>query len=59
MKPFILDLDIDFRVDKNATENDFKIIRKLMKQAQIVTIATSPYFMDQAEAINLIQQLIK
>ncbi len=56
---FILDVDIDFRADKEATEADLEIVRKLMKQAQLVTIATSPYFMNQEKAIKLIQQLVK
>jgi len=55
---FILDLDIDFRQDKEATEADVKIIRKLMKQAELVTIATSPYFIDQARAITIIQKFL-
>ena len=59
MQRFILDVDIDFRADKEATEADLEIVRKLMKQAQLVTIATSPYFMNQEKAIKLIQQLVK
>jgi len=56
---FILDIDMDFRVGKNDVEKDFEIVRKLIKKAKIITIATSPYFMDQNLAINLIKKLFR
>lgn len=55
---YILDIDIDFRVGKEITKADIEIIRNVMKQAELVTIATSPYFMDQKKAILLIKQLL-
>jgi len=58
IEPFILDIDIDFRAEKEASEADFEIIRKLMKQAELITIATSPYFIDQARAIEIIKKLL-
>jgi hypothetical protein len=56
---YILDIDIDFWEKKTEQEQDadFTIIRKLMKEACLVTIATSPYFIDQNQAIALIKQL--
>lgn len=54
---FILDIDIDFRQDKEMTVSDIAIIQELMKKAELVTIATSPYFMDQEKAIILVQKL--
>lgn len=55
---FILDVDIDFRVDKELTENDKEIIQELMKKAELVTIATSPYFIDQKRAISIITTIL-
>lgn len=56
-QPFILDIDMDFRQEKDNYTKDFEIIRTLMKKARMVTIATSPYFLDQNNAIDLIQKL--
>lgn len=51
----ILNLDLDFF----APEMDFieewkklQCIRNLLPQVQLITIATSPYFIDQARAIE-------
>jgi len=57
---YILDIDVDFRewkTDKEM-ESDFEIIRKLVDNACLITIATSPYFMDQKKAIQLIKELL-
>jgi hypothetical protein len=56
---YILDIDIDFRVDKEITPEEIHIIRKLMTQVKLVTIATSPYFIDQNKAIEIIKKLLK
>lgn len=53
---YILDIDIDFREDKNI-ENDIQIIKNLIKNSAIVTIATSPYFLDQNLAIENTKKL--
>lgn len=58
-QPFILDIDMDFREGKKDNEKDFEIIRKLIAKAELVTIATSPYFMDQDTAITLIKELLQ
>lgn len=55
----ILDIDIDFRVDKEPTESDFEIIRNLITKAELVTIATSPYFMEQVRAIEIIKKILQ
>jgi hypothetical protein len=55
---YILDIDIDFRQDKEITANDIAIIQELMKKAELVTIATSPYFIDQARAIEIIKKIL-
>jgi hypothetical protein len=53
-----LDLDIDFREGKEITQDDIKIIQQLISHAEIITIATSPYFIDQKQAIDIINKLL-
>lgn len=55
---YILDIDMDFRVWKNEIENDIKIIKNLVKNVALVTIATSPYFIDQNRAIEIIKKIL-
>ena len=55
---YILDIDIDFREGKEITQEEIGIIRTLMLRAKLVTIATSPYFIDQKRAITLIQKIL-
>lgn len=55
---YIIDIDIDFRVDKEITEEEIGIIRELIQKAQLVTIATSPYFIDQNKAIIIIKKIL-
>ena len=58
---YILDIDVDFwegKTDKEM-ESDFEIIRKLTDNVCLITIATSPYFMNQKKAIEIIKDLIK
>ncbi len=57
---FVLDIDMYiFSSDMNYIDNDYKVqrIRRLIEKASIVTIATSPYFIDQDEAVSFIKQL--
>lgn len=65
---YILDIDVDFwacpsdrREEKSEQEieSDFDIIRNLVDNICLITIATSPYFFEQKKAIKLIQQLLK
>ena len=56
---YILDIDIDFRVEKAVTSQDIEIIQKLIKNACLITIATSPYFIDQKEAIEIIKKILQ
>ncbi len=52
-KPYLLDIDLDFfapefdYIDRNKK---ISIIQKLLPLAELVTIATSPYFIDQSAA---------
>jgi len=57
----IVDIDVDFWEWKSdqEIESDFEIIRKLVDNACLITIATSPYFMDQKKAIEIIKQLLQ
>lgn len=58
-KNVILNLDLDFFVPE--MEIDFekarKFIQKQAKEADFITVATSPFFMDQKEAITMLKRL--
>lgn len=58
---YILDIDVDFWVDKSEQEiqSDFKIIKKLTDNVCLITIATSPYFINQKKAIEIIKKLLE
>lgn len=63
---FILDIDLDFCLDwigRNMLNEDaVKILKekfdKIWKSALCITIATSPYFLDQEVAIKIVRELI-
>lgn len=58
---YILDIDLDFWVPEmgivqfNAT---IEKIKNLIVSARVVTIATSPYFMDQSRALEVLRMII-
>ena len=58
---YILDIDIDFWEDKSATEraSDIIIIHELIKNVCLITIATSPFFIDQSQAIRIAKQILQ
>lgn len=58
---YILDIDVDFWEWKTEQEMeaDFEIIRKLVDNVCLITIATSPYFMDQKQAIEIIKAILQ
>ena len=59
--PHILDIDLDFRAPAMSLDkNDLTIIhtKQLMEAADIITIATSPYYLDQQLALDLLKQLL-
>lgn len=59
--PYILDIDIDFWHPKMGIDK-WKInkkVRELIGKASLVTIATSPYFMDQEKAIQIVKKLFQ
>jgi len=58
---FILDIDIDFRhPDMNIEKYQETIdkTRELISKAKLVTIATSPFFIDQNLAIQITKELL-
>ncbi len=57
---YILDIDLDFWHPDMSIENFYKTIeitQELIKKARFITIATSPYFMDQNLALSILKQL--
>lgn len=58
--PIVFDLDMDvFAPIMDYIGNPYKIdsIRQWMKQAKVITIATSPYFMNQPLAFKFLQKI--
>ena len=63
---FILDIDLDFcldwinenKINKNAVSSLKNKLNELWKSALWITIATSPYFLNQELAINIIEELL-
>ena len=64
---FILDIDLDFclnwidrkQIDKESVKLLKEKFDEIWKFALCITIATSPYFLDQKEAINLVNTLLQ
>lgn len=59
--PYILDIDIDFRAPEMGIKKTTATINKtknLLLGASLVTIATSPYFIDQQKAIDIVRQIL-
>lgn len=60
-RPYILDIDIDFRAPEMSLRDIQATLEKtknLLRGASLVTIATSPYFMDQSSAIEFVKTLL-
>ena len=58
--PYILDVDIDFFVpelDFILYDDKKQLIQTLARSARLITIATSPYFIDQNRAIEVIRDI--
>ena len=51
--PYILDIDIDFRVDHLPTKEEIAAVHKLLQWALVCTIALSPYFMPIEKSIEV------
>lgn len=57
---YVLDIDLDiFSKDMDYIPYNFKLekIKKLIKGAKVITIATSPYFIEQHYAIKVLKEL--
>ncbi|MGL6106353.1 UPF0489 family protein [Romboutsia sp.] len=57
---FVLDIDLDiFSKDMDYIPYDLKIykIKELIKRAKVITIASSPFFIDQEYAIKVLKEL--
>ncbi len=60
--PVVLDLDLDFFApEMDYIDRDLKIsqIKRWLPRARCVTVATSPFFMDQEKAIALIREIFR
>lgn len=58
----IVDVDIDFRAPEMSITNHKKtqtIVKTLLSQADLITIATSPLFIDQQAAIDTLHTLLE
>lgn len=59
---FVLDLDIDIfspEMDYIDTDYKFRRIRSYMNKAALITIATSPFFIDQVYALEVARRLFQ
>lgn len=59
--PYILDIDLDyFAPEMNFLDREVRMdfVRACLPHASVITIATSPYFIDQTEAIRLLREMI-
>lgn len=59
--PFAFDLDLDIFSEDMAyisQENKYAYIRHCLKHATVITIATSPYFIDQEAALRHLREIL-
>jgi hypothetical protein len=57
----ILNIDLDFRVpelDHISSNLKFDYLKKIIPMSKIITIATSPFFIDQDLAIKTLKKII-
>lgn len=60
-RDYIFDIDLDFWADEmgiEAFESTLEKTKNLIYSSKVVTIATSPYFLDQSKALELIHLLL-
>lgn len=58
----VLDVDLDFfSTDMDYIDYDFKVqrIRKMIKRASVITFATSPFFIDQQTALDVLRDILE
>lgn len=59
---YILDLDLDFfSRDMDYIDLDFRIdrVKEYIQETDLITVATSPYFIEQERAIDMFERLLK
>ncbi len=55
----ILNIDLDFWAkEMGTTKESLKKIKNLLKYSKMVLIATSPFFINQKEALNLLEKML-
>jgi hypothetical protein len=56
---FILDIDLDFWAPGMGTDlaKSIPLVQSLMREASLITIASSPYFLEQSYALELLKKL--
>ena len=57
---YVLDIDLDiFSKDMEYIPYDFRLnkIKDLIRGAKVITIASSPYFIEQDKAIKVLKEL--
>ena len=62
LENYILDIDLDFWAPEMYIVDEklkFEITRKLIKKAKLITIATSPFFIKQKIAIEILFKILK
>ncbi len=60
--PFILNIDLDFwapEMDYIPRQKSLSLVKKWMEQADLVTFATSPFFIEQTRAIEVLHALFE
>lgn len=55
---YIVDIDLDFFAHETDVHSKIVLLQKLITSASVVTIATSPFFLDQKYALELIHMLL-
>jgi len=58
----VLDIDLDFRAPEMSIEkypDSIAKVKNLISKSRVVTIATSPYFLDQNLSIRICNELLK
>jgi hypothetical protein len=58
--PYIVDIDLDFFAPEMGIklETCLPKLRTLIEKAECVTIATSPYFLEQKKAVEMVKKIM-
>ncbi|MDR3168856.1 MAG: UPF0489 family protein [Candidatus Peribacteria bacterium] len=60
VEPYLLDIDVDFFAPEMGIEVEkyVPVLKALMEKAEGITIATSPYFLEQRRAIEMVKKIL-